>query len=182
MLSPKNLPSTKINCLDITDDYNDILVGFQDGAIILINVDSEEIKYTNNKIHKDSSVIELKIYKKEKNELSFISTSSNCDIFLNSLKMEGANSFSWIMSTTKININNTSPIFLVKLIQFSKENQRLKLKRYAILGSIESIWIYCLDPINQVFEIQKPSFIKETVVADAQIGIGCPPDIFMRFM
>ena len=184
---PKNLKSTNITCLDITDDYNDMLVGFQDGTIILINVSSQDIKYTNNKIHKDSSIVELKIYKKEKNDLSFISTGSNGDIFLNCLKMVGFSSLFWRMTTTKININNTSPIFLVKFIQFSQENQRLysnlkKLRKYVILGSTESLWIYCVDPIKEVFEMQKPSFIKETVVPDAQIGIGRPPDVFMRFV
>ena len=186
-VAPKNLKSTNITCLDITDDYNDMLVGFQDGTIILINVSSQDIKYTNNKIHKDSSIVELKIYKKEKNDLSFISTGSNGDIFLNCLKMVGFSSLFWRMTTTKININNTSPIFLVKFIQFSQENQRLysnlkKLRKYVILGSTESLWIYCVDPIKEVFEMQKPSFIKETVVPDAQIGIGRPPDVFMRFV
>ena len=186
-VAPKNLKSTNITCLDITDDYNDMLVGFQDGTIVLINVSSQDVKYTNNKIHKDSSIVELKIYKKEKNDLSFISTGSNGDIFFNSLKMVGFSSIFWRMNTTRINMDNNSPIFLVKFIQFSQENQRLysnlkKLRKYVILGSTESVWIYCVDPIKEVFKMQKPSFIKETVVPDAQIGIGRPPDVFMRFV
>ena len=186
-VAPKNLKSTDITCLDITDDYNDMLVGFKDGTIILINVPSQDVKYTNNKIHKDTSIVELKIYKKEKNDLSFISTDSNGNIFLNSLKMVGFSSLFWRIMTTRININNSSPIFLVKFIQFSQENQRLysnlkKLRRYVILGSTESLWIYCVDPIKEVFQMQKPSFIKEAVVPDAQIGIGRPPDVFMRFV
>ena len=48
-VAPKNLKSTNITCLDITDDYNDMLVGFQDGTIILINVSSQDIKYTKKK-------------------------------------------------------------------------------------------------------------------------------------
>ena len=187
MVIPKNMKLTPITCLDITDDYNEMLVGFQDGSIILINISTEDIKYTNNKVHKDSSVVELKIYKKEKNELYFISTGSNGDIFFNTLKMVGFSSLFWRMNASKINLNNTSPIFLVKFIQFSKENQRLYsnlkvLKRYAILGSLESLWIYCVDPVQEIFELKKPSFIKETVVPDAQIGIGRPPEVFMRFV
>ena len=187
MVKPKNMKLTPITCLDITDDYNEMLVGFQDGSIILINISTEDIKYTNNKVHKDSSVVELKIYKKEKNELYFISTGSNGDIFFNTLKMVGFSSLFWRMNASKINLNNTSPIFLVKFIQFSKENQRLYsnlkvLKRYAILGSLESLWIYCVDPVQEIFELKKPSFIKETVVPDAQIGIGRPPEVFMRFV
>ena len=186
-INPKNLKSTKITCLDITDDYNEMLVGYQDGIIVLINITSGEVKYTNNKLHKESSLIELKIFKKEKNDLYFISTSSNGDAYFNTLKMGVLSSIFWRLNSVKININNTSPIFLVKFIQFSKENQRFfsnltQLKRYVILGSLESIFVYCVDPIKEIFEIKKPSYIKETVVPDAQIGIGRPPDVFMRFV
>ena len=125
-ITPKNLKSNKITCLDINDDYSDMLVGYQDGVIVLIN-----------KLHKDSSIIELKIYKKEKSDLFFISSSSNGDVYFNTLKMLGFASIFWRLNSVKININNTSPIFLVKFIQFSKENQRLysnlrQLKRYVI--------------------------------------------------
>ena len=164
-----------------------MLVGFQDGTLILINSNSEEIIYTNILIHKLFSLIELKIYKKERNELSFISTSINGNIFLNYLKIGGISSLFKKIETIEININNNSPIFLVKFIQLSQENQKLftnykNLKKYVILGSIESIWVYCLDPIKEVFEIKKPNFIKETVVPDAQIGLGFLPDISTRFV
>lgn len=65
-ITPKNLKSSKITCFDVTDDYNYMLVGFQDGTVILININSEEIIYTNILIHKFFSLIELKIYKKKK--------------------------------------------------------------------------------------------------------------------
>ena len=186
-IKPKKLNSSKITCFDVTDDYNYMLVGFQDGTVILININSEEIIYTNILIHKLFSLIELKIYKKEQNELSFISTSINGKIFLNYLKIGGISSLFKKIETIEININNTSPIFLVKFIQLSQENQKLltnykNLKKYVILGSIESIWVYCLDPIKEVFEIKKPNFIKETVVPDAQIGLGFLPDISTRFV
>ena len=187
-ITPKNLKLNKITCLDITDDYCDMLVGYQDGIIVLINVSmGGEVKYTINKLHKDSSLIELKIYKKEKSELFFISSSSNGDVYFNTLKMVGFSSIFWRLNSVKININNTSPIFMIKFIQFSLENQRLysnlkELKRYVILGSLESISVYCVEPLKEIFEMKKPNFIKETVVPDAQIGIGRPPDVFMRFV
>lgn len=101
--------------------------------------------------------------------------------------MIGFSSIFWRLNSVKIDLNNTSPIFLVKFIQFSMENQRLysnlkQLKRYVMLGSLESISLYCVDPLEEIFEIKKPIFIKETVVPDAQIGIGRPPDVFMRFV
>ena len=106
---------------------------------------------------------------------------------MNYLKIGGISSLFKKIETIEININNTSPIFLVKFIQLSQENQKLftnykNLKKYVILGSIESIWVYCLDPIKEVFEIKKPNFIKETVVPDAQIGLGFLPDISTRFV
>ena len=119
-ITPKNLKSSKITCFDVTDDYNYMLVGFQDGTVILININSEEIIYTNILIHKFFSLIELKIKKKKKNELSFISTSINGKIFLNYLKIGGISSLFKKIETIEININNTSPIFLVKFTRKSK--------------------------------------------------------------
>ena len=46
-ISPKNLKSNKVTCLDITDDFNEMLVGYQEGIIALINIESER-----NKIYK----------------------------------------------------------------------------------------------------------------------------------
>ena len=66
MIVPKNVKDPCINCIDITDDFSEILCGYQDGTILLINYNTEDVKYTNNKIHKDCSCIELKIYKKDK--------------------------------------------------------------------------------------------------------------------
>ena len=119
-INPKNLKSNKVTCLDITDEFSEMLVGFQDGIIALINIASDEVKYINNKLHKDSSLLELKIYKKEKSDLSFISSSNSGDIYFNTLKMVGFISLFWRMNSVKININNTYPIFLIKFIKFSQ--------------------------------------------------------------
>ena len=184
---PKNLKSNKVTCLDITDDFNEILVGYQKGIIALINIESGEIKYINNKLHENSSLLELKIYKKENNDLSFISSNNKGDIYFNTLKLQNPLSLSWEINSVKINIDNSYPIFLIKFFQFSKENQKLnlnlkELKKYVILGSLEAIWIYCVSPLQEIFKINKPSFIKEIVIPDAQVGIGNLPDVFTRFI
>ena len=84
---PKNLKSQTINCVDVTEDLQDAICGYQDGTIVLINVNTGEIKYTTNKIHKDVSCLEIKIYKKEKeNEIYFISGGEDGQLFYNSLK------------------------------------------------------------------------------------------------
>ena len=183
---PKNLKNSYINCLDITDDYSEILCGYQDGTIAVINNATEEVKYTNNKIHKDCSCIELKIYKKEKSEINFISSGGDGQVFFHTLKMTALSSLFWRMNTILINLNNKNPIFMIKYIIFSEENQNLysnlnKLKKYVILGSIDLISIHCVEPLREIFVIKKPDFINEIVVPDAQIGIGKPPDVVMRF-
>ena len=186
MIVPKNVKDPCINCIDITDDFSEILCGYQDGTILLINYNTEDVKYTNNKIHKDCSCIELKIYKKDKKELYFISSGGDGQVFFHTLKMSGISSLFWRINTEPININNKNPIFMIKFITFSMENQKIysnlqKLKKYVILGSIDLISLYCVEPLKEIFVIKKPDFISEIVVPDAQIGIGRPPDVFMRF-
>ena len=182
---PKNLKtSAQINCFDITDDYAEIVCGYEDGTIAVINIIAEEVKYINNKLHKDCACLELKIYKKEKGELYFISSGADNQIFYINLKMSKL--LFWKLNYQKLNINNITPVFMIKFITFSLENQRaytnLKLlRKYVILGSLELISFYCVESCKEVFKIKKPEFIKECVVPDAQIGIGRPPDVVVRF-
>ena len=183
----KNLKNEKINCIDITDDFSEILCGYQDGTIAVINLISEELKYTNNKVHKDCSCIELKIYKKEKNELYFISSGGDGKVFYNTLKMASLSSMFWRINSVQIEINNVNPIFMIKFINFSTENENnykniIKLKRYVLLGCLDFISVYCIEPLKEVFVIKKPEFIKDNIVPDASIGIGRPPEVFMRFV
>ena len=181
-IHPKNLNNSYINCIDITDDFAELICGYQDGTIALINIIFEEVKYTNNKLYKGRPCLELKIYKKEKGELHFISSGGNGKVYYNILKM----GMFWRLSSEQIIIGNKTPIFMVKFINFSQENQKsyknlVFLKKYVIFGSLELISVYSVEPIKQVFVIKKPDFIKECVVPDAQIGIGRPPDVVVRF-
>ena len=179
---PKNMNDIYMNCLDITDDFTDMICGYQDGTIALINIVKEEVKYTNNKIHKECSCLELKIYKKDKGDIHFISTGDDGKVFYHVLKT----GLFCRISSNQINLNNRTPIFMVKFITFSLENEKLytnlkTLKRYAILGSLENIYLYCIEPLKEIFVINKPNYIRENVVPDAQIGIGRPPEVVMRF-
>ena len=185
-MKPKNLNSY-INCIDITDDFTEIICGYQDGTIAVINVIFEEVKYTNNKLYKDCPCMELKIYKKEKGELHFITSGGDGKVYYNILKMTALSSLFWRLNSEQINISSKTPIFMIKFINFSQENQKsyknlIFLKKYVIFGSLELISVYCVDPIKEVFHVKKPEFIKECVVPDAQIGIGRPPDVVVRFM
>ena len=179
---PKNLNNIYMNCLDITNDFSEMICGYQDGTIAMISFTKEEVKYTNNKIHKDCSCLELKIFKKEKNDIYFVSTGNDGRVFYNILKT----GLFCRMSTTQININNKTPIFMVKFITFSVENQKLysnlkDLKKFVILGSLENIYLFNIETLKEVFVIKKPNYIRENVVPDAQIGIGRAPKVVMRF-
>ena len=186
-MKPKNLNNSYINCIDITDDFAEIICGYQDGTIAVINIIFEEVKYTNNKLYKDCACMELKIYKKEKGELHFITSGDDGKVYYNILKMTALSSLFWRLNSEQIKVGNKTPIFMIKFINFSQENQKayknlIFLKKYVIFGSLELISVYCVEPLKEVFHINKPDFIKECVVPDAQIGIGRPPDVVVRFM
>ena len=173
-ITPKNIKNTYINCFDVTDDLQEIICGYQDGTIAVINAQSGDTKYTNNKIHKNC--IELKIYKKdkEKNEIYFITSGADGQVSYNTLKMGMAAIF-WRLNSEQIISKNELPIFLIKYIL----NMNLS-ENYVLLGSQEEILIYCIDPtIDKLFSIKKPNFIKDSIVPDAQIGMGSLPEDLM---
>ena len=168
-LNPKNTKNSVINCLDITDDLNELICGYQDGVIEIINLQSGDSKYTNNKIHKDSSCVELKIYKKEKNEIFFLSSGRDGNVFFNKIKI-GLPSLLWRINSTPVLTNISEyPIYLIKTFDKGLDLS----ENYVILGSINEISVYCLEPtLEKLFSIQKPNFINETIVPDAQVGFG----------
>ena len=175
-IMPKNLKNTNITCIDITNDLQEIICGYQDGTLAVINIQSGDTKYTNNKIHKDSACIEIKIYKKdkEKNELYFISTGSDGQVFFNTLKM-GLASLFWRLNSTPIITKNDLSIFMIKyILDFNLSED------YVILGSSKEIWLYSISPnINSLFSIKKPNYIKGNNLPDAQVGMGGLPERIM---
>ena len=184
-LTPKNLQNSYINCLDVTDDFSDIICGYQDGTIAIINIMNEDVRYNSNKVHKDNPVLELKIYKKEKekDEIYFISSDAVGQVFFHTYKIKAIKLFS-TLNSVPINIGNKTPIFMIKFITFgSNQYSNLKeLKKYVIFGSQELISLYCVQPLKEIFVIKKPEYITENVIPDAQVGIGRPPEVVMRFV
>ena len=72
--------------------------------------------------------------------------------------MASLSSMFWRMSSVPIEINNATPIFMIKFINFSTENENsykniIKLKRYVLLGCLDFISVYCIEPIKEVFII-----------------------------
>ena len=171
-ISPKNTKNSVINCLDITDDLNELICGYQDGVIEIINLQSGDSKYTNNKVFKETPCIELTIYKKFKNEIFFVASGQDGSVFYNSIKI-GLPSILWRLNSKPILDNICeNPIYLIK----NFDNNLNLNESYIILGSIDEIFICCIEPsIEKLFSIKKPNFIKESVVPDAQVGIGKIP-------
>ena len=180
---PKNLENKEITCLDTSDDLFDILCGYQDGTIALINIRNSEIKFSTNKIHKDTSCLEIKIYKKEKDDIYFVSSGVDGQVFYSSFKKL----IFWRLSSSLV-INNYIPFFMIKFINISPKNQYYypelsSLNKYVLLGSLGEIKLFCIEPkIEQILEIRKPdNFTLGNIAPDSQIGIGRVPEIVMRF-
>ena len=181
----KDLKDSYINCIDVADDFSEAVCGFDDGTLVIINVYKEEIRYINNKVYKDCSVIEVKVQEKDndKEELSFISSGSQGKAFYHTYKIKSLNIFTKFNSEPII-IGNKTPIYLIKLISSpnSPYANLKELKRYMILGSQEVISFYGVNPMGEILHFKKPEFIEDNVAPDAQLGIGRPPDVFMRFL
>ena len=182
-ISPKNMYNKQINCLDITDDLQDIICGYQDGTICFINARTRETKYINNKIHPNDPCIEIRIFKKEKeNEIYFFSSGGDGQVFFTSLKKM----IFWKINVSLL-IKSYCPTFMIKKISISWKHQYYVdalqlLNNYVIFGSLSDIRIFQIEPnIEQVIVIKKPDYIVDNVVPDVEIGLGRKPEIFTRF-
>ena len=179
-LYPKNLQNKEITCLDVAGDLTDILCGYIDGTIALINIESGEAKYINNKLYKDSPVLEIKIEKKtkENNEIFFISSGEDKQVFYCSVKKK----IFWKFNSNLI-IRNNIPFYMIKFVRLlPKISNYRAFNKYVLLGCFDEIKLFCLEPtIKQIFSAKKPEYIKENLVPDAQIGIGRAPEVFTRF-
>ena len=168
---PKSIKNSNINCMDMTNDLQEIICGYGDGTVAVINIQNGDTKYVTNKIHKDCACIELKLYKKdkEKNELYFISSGSDGQVFYNIIKL-GMSIFSKVNSDIIISKNNLQIFMIKNILNFNLS------ENYALLGSFEEIHLYVIEPnIDLLFSIKKPKFIIENVAPDAQVGKGGLP-------
>ena len=180
---PQAMKNKEISCIDITNDFLDIVCGYMDGTVAFINIRTSEVKSSTMKIHRNTPCLELKIYKKEKeNEVYFISCGGDGMVCYSSL----IKLLFWRLTYTVL-IKNDIPFFMIKLINISLKNQYYysklsSLKRYALIGSSKEIKLFCIEPkIEEILEIKKPNYILENNAPDAQIGIGRVPEIIMRF-
>ena len=164
-----------INCLDMTDEQDYLFVGYNSGTINIFDLKKNLCKYSTNKIHSNTPCIELKYSHREKNDFHILS----CDIKGNvSYNIFRVGALGWrLISSDKLIENKAIPIFILKFIRprdFINNLSNIKdLHQTAIFGSMDSIYIYTLEPeINEIDCITKPEYIKENFVPDVQIGVG----------
>ena len=164
-----------ISCMDMTDEQDFLFVGYYSGIINIFDLKKNICKYSTSKIHNNASCIELKYSHKEKNNYHVLSCDIKGNVSYNIFK-EGV--LGWrLVSADKLIENKQIPIFILKFIRpidFIENIPNIKdLHQTAIFGSMDSIYIYTLEPqINEIDCITKPDYIKENFVPDIQIGIG----------
>ena len=164
-----------INCLDITDEQDYLFVGYNSGIINIFDLNKNTCKYSTSKIHNNSPCIELKYSHKEKYDFHLLSCDQNGNVNYNVFRI-GALGWRLVNSDNLIE-NKAIPIFILKFIrpkEFVKNIPSIQdLYQTAIFGSMDSFYIYTLEPeIKEIDCIKKPEYILENYVPDIQIGIG----------
>ena len=174
-IGPEDESAKIINCLDITDEYDFLFVGYQSGTISVFDLKKNACKYKGNKMHNNLACIELKYSHREKNVFHILS----CDIGGNvsySILKDGT--LGWrLVSTDKLIENKIVPIFSLKFIrpiEYIDNIPNIKgLHQTSIFCAMDSLYIYSLEPqINEIASIEKPDYIKDNPIPDIQIGIG----------
>ena len=164
-----------VSCLDITDEHDFLFVGYNTGIINIFDLNKNTCKYSTSKIHNKSPCIELKYSHKEKNNFHILSCDKSGNVSYNIFKN---GPLGWrLTNSDKLIENQSIPIFLLKFIRPKEYIDNIPaiqdLHQTAIFASMESIYIYTLEPqINEIECINKPDYIKENYVPDIQIGVG----------
>ena len=164
-----------INCLDITDERDFLFVGYNTGIINIFDLNKDLCKYSTSKIHNNSPCIELKYSHREKNNFHILSCDKNGNVSYNIFK---TGTLGWRLgSSEKLIEKKDIPIFILKFIRPKEYIENIPiikdLHQTAIFGSMDSIYIYTLEPkINEIECINKPNYVTENCVPDVQIGVG----------
>ena len=175
LLNTVKNPDKTISCLDITDEFDFLFVGYNSGIINIFDLNKNICKYSTSKIHNNSLCLEIKYSYKEKNNYHVLSCDEDGNVCYNIFK---TGALGWRLgSSEKLIEKKDMPIFILRFIrpkEFIDNIPIIKdLHQTAIFGSMKSIYIYTLEPqINEIDCINKPEYINEDIVPDIQIGIG----------
>ena len=168
----------QINAIDLSDDGDYLFAGFSNGNIAVYELISNKCKLINDSAHK-TSVINVKFIEKLDKKVFRIFTCDEEGNVLDIVIKSGVFGFS-TSKTEKFGMNSNFPPFLIHFMKF-KENE-VKTKTYLqkinktlVLGNLENVHLFSLEPKQKIFSFPKPSHIKEYAVPDVAIGLGKPP-------
>ena len=170
----------QINAIDISDDGDYIFAGFGNGNITLYELLTNKCKLINNSIHKTACINLRFIERYNKNYFKIFSSDEEGNVYEIILK-DGIFGFS--VSSTKLFCGNKKyPTFLIHILKFKEneiknKNYLKKLNKTLILGSLEKIHLYNLNPkkLENIFTFDKPAYINDYSIPDIAMGLGKQP-------
>ena len=179
---------TEVTCFDFNETEKFLIVGYKNGEISLFDITNKkakicfECKNNNNKNYFElNSILDIKFFNNEKKIHDFFYCNKNGCLFKAKIKDI---ILKWNLIENKfIEINNNTPIFLIKIIKFSEENKNkfsfLKniKQKILILGTINKLFLYKIktNEIELLFTFESPIFFNENSIPDINFGIGKLP-------
>ena len=179
---------TEVTCFDFNENEKFLIVGYKNGEISLFDITNKkakicfECKNNNNKNYFElNSILDIKFFNNKKKIFDFFYCNKNGCLFKAKIKDI---ILKWnLIENKNIEINNNSPIFLIKIIKFSEENKNkfsfLKniKQKILILGTINKLFLYKIksNEIELLFTFESPFFLNENSIPDINFGIGKLP-------
>ena len=168
-------------CMDASSDNKVLVVGHLNGFILLWDIKSAECK----KLIKDefsSQIVAIKFTLVENSFYEFLASDLK-----GSVKRLGLNEgFFFNSVNSNYVIDYTQPIFIIEVLQLTKEQKKL-IEKYnndddieepliVAFGALDFVFIVQLEPeIKRLYNFKKPTYIKGSFVPDISFGIGRLP-------
>ena len=169
----------RVNAIDISDDGDYLFVGYLNGNFVVFELVTNKCKLVNTSTLKTACINIKFVERVDKNVFKLLISDEEGNVFNVTIK-NGIFGF----STSNVEVffqKQNYPTFLIQLLKF-KENEiknrnfLKKLSKTLILGNLDSITLYSLEPkIEEIFNFDKPIYIKDFSIPDIAIGLGKPP-------
>ena len=171
-------------CMDASSDNKVLVVGHLNGFILLWDIKSAECK----KLIKDefsSQIVAIKFTLVENSFYEFLASDLK-----GSVKRLGLNEgFFFNSVNSNYVIDYTQPIFIIEVLQLTKEQKKL-IEKYnnddieepliVAFGALDFVFIVQLEPeIKRLYNFKKPTYIKGSFVPDISFGLGRLPTQFI---
>ena len=180
--------NTEVTCFDFNENEKFLIVGYKNAEIALFDITNKKAKICfesksekNKNFFEINSILDIKFFNQEKKNFDFFYSNKNGSLFKSKIKDL---IIKWNLIENKpIEINNDSPIFLIKIIKFSEETKNkfnfLKniKQKILILGTTTKLFLHKIkqSEIELLFTFESPLSIKENFVPDINFGIGKLP-------